>query len=149
MTDRTQTMKYAFAVAALALMAGAAHGQEIYAGAYPEQTGEAIYKGICQGCHMPDGKGATGAATYPALAGNKKLTAAAYPVLVVIKGQKAMPDFGSSFSDQQIANVVNYIRTSFGNAHADPVTPEDVRKLRPAAKPPVAAPPPTVQAPRN
>ena len=145
------TMKLALTTAAFALMAGAASAQEIYAGAYPEQTGEAIYKGICQGCHMPDAKGAVGAGMYPALAGNKKLAGAAYPVLVVIKGQKAMPDFGTSFSDQQIANVVNYIRMNFGNAYTDTVSPADVRKLRPTGKATaaMAGPPPTVQAPRN
>ena len=144
-------IKLTVSAAAFALIAGAASAQEIYAGAYPEQTGEAIYKGICQGCHMPDAKGAEGAGMYPALAANKRLAGAAYPVLVVIKGQKAMPDFGTSFSDQQIANVVNYIRMNFGNAYADTVSPNDVRKLRPAGKAPAAeaAPPPRVQAPRN
>ncbi len=144
-------IKLATNAAAFALIAGAASAQEIYAGAYPEQTGEAIYTGVCQGCHMPDAKGAVGAGMYPALAADKKLAGAAYPVLVVIKGQKAMPDFGTSFSDQQIANVVNYIRMNFGNAYTDSVSPDDVRKLRPAGKAPaaVAAPPPTVQAPRN
>lgn len=101
------------------------------AGAYPEQTGEAIYKGICQGCHMPDAKGAQGAGIYPALAGNKKLAAKAYPALVIVRGQKAMPSFGA-FSDTQVANVVNYIRSNFGNSFADTLTPEEVKPLRPA-----------------
>ena len=138
------------ALAAAALSAGAASAQEIYAGAYPEQTGQAIYTAICQGCHMPDAKGAVGAGAYPALAGDRKLAAGAYPILVVLKGQKAMPDFGTSFNDQQIANVVNYIRTSFGNSYADAVKPEDVARLRPAsAKPAARAPAPVVTQPRN
>jgi mono/diheme cytochrome c family protein len=146
--DRTM-LKLAAATAALALLAGAADAQEIYAGAYPQQTGEALYKGICQGCHMPDAKGATGAGTYPALAGNKKLGAAAYPVLVVLRGQKAMPDFGPYFTDEQVAAVVNYIRTSFGNTYADKVTAADVAKLRPAARGPKAEALGPVQQPRN
>jgi mono/diheme cytochrome c family protein len=37
-------------------------------GLFSMQDGEAIYKGVCQGCHMPDAKGAVGAGAYPALA---------------------------------------------------------------------------------
>src|ERR1700744_3419577 len=115
---------FAFADGAQDMGAGAMNR----GGPFAFQGGQAIFTNVCQGCHMPDAKGAVGAGMYPALAGDKKLTAAAYPVLVVIKGQKAMPDFGTSFSDQQIANVVNYIRTNFGNAYTDTVTPEDVKK---------------------
>ena len=62
----------------------------------PQQGGEAIYKGVCQGCHMPDAKGAVGAGTYPALAKNPKLETAGYPVSVIVHGQKAMPPFGAA-----------------------------------------------------
>ncbi|MGZ5920251.1 MAG: c-type cytochrome [Rhizomicrobium sp.] len=96
----------------------------------PQQGGEAIYKGICQGCHMADAKGAVGAGMYPALASNPKLETAGYPISVIIHGQKAMPAFGAAFSDQQIADVVNYIRTHFGNSYQDKVTPEDVKSAR-------------------
>jgi mono/diheme cytochrome c family protein len=99
---------------------------------YPDlATGEALYKGICQGCHMPDAKGAVGAGAYPALAGNIKLKVAAYPLVVVTRGQKAMPEFGSSLSDDQIAAVVGYIRSGFGNGYTDAPTPADVARLRP------------------
>jgi mono/diheme cytochrome c family protein len=101
-----------------------------FGGGYSEQTGEALYTNICQGCHMPDAKGAVGAGVYPALAGDRKLTAKAYPVLVVLRGQKAMPEFGSGFSDDQVAHVVNYVRSHFGNRYPDTVTPEEVKTLR-------------------
>ena len=114
----------------LAALAGPAPAQNFGFGGYPEQTGEALYKGICQGCHMPDAKGAAGAGAYPALAGNRKLTAKTYPMMVVIRGQKAMPEFGSAFTDAQVANVVNYIRTHFGNDYKDVATPEEVKTLR-------------------
>jgi mono/diheme cytochrome c family protein len=117
--------------AGLVATAGSAQAQGFRTG-YSEQTGEEIYKGICQGCHMPDGKGAQGAGAYPALAGDKRLASSAYPALVIIKGQKAMPAFGASFSDAQIANVVNYVRSHFGNNYADTLTPETVKALRPA-----------------
>jgi mono/diheme cytochrome c family protein len=97
---------------------------------FPFQSGEAIYKGVCQGCHMPDAKGAVGAGAYPALAKDENLETAGYPVTVVLKGQKAMPFFGMQLSDQQIADVVNYVRTHFGNKYRDKVKPEDVKLMR-------------------
>ncbi len=99
-------------------------------GQFPMQDGEAIYKGVCQGCHMPDAKGAVGAGAYPALAKDPNLEIAGYPVGVIVKGQKAMPGFADSFSDEQIANVVNYVRTHFGNRYRDKVKPEDVKIMR-------------------
>lgn len=95
-----------------------------------QQGGEAIYKGVCQDCHMPDGKGAVGAGMYPALAGNKKLAEPGYPISVVINGLRSMPSFAKSFDDQQIADIVNYIRTHFGNHYTDKVTPEQVKTAR-------------------
>ena len=112
----------------LSALGGAAFAQQ--GGVYAEQTGEEIYKGICQGCHMPDGKGATGAGAYPSLVGDKKFAAKAYPALIIIKGQKAMPSF-SVFSDAQTAEVVNYIRSNFGNKFKDVLKPEEVKVLRP------------------
>jgi mono/diheme cytochrome c family protein len=94
------------------------------------QGGEAIYKGVCQDCHMPDARGAIGAGAYPALAGNSKLEIAGYPVAVVVHGQKAMPAFGDAMSDQQIADVVNYVRTHFGNSYQDEIAPADVKRAR-------------------
>ena len=108
---------------------GQASAQNFGMGGYSFQTGEELYKGICQGCHMPDGKGASGAGAYPALAGNKKLGSKAYPEMVVLKGQKAMPSF-ESFTDAQTAAVINYVRTHFGNDYKDAVTPEEVKAMR-------------------
>jgi len=101
----------------------------------PHATGEQIFTRICQGCHMPDGKGAVGAGHYPALANNPKLASAAYPVVMVVNGRGAMPSFGSGLSDAQIADVVNYVRTHFGNAYPDTLRAEDITPFHPA-KPP-------------
>jgi mono/diheme cytochrome c family protein len=98
---------------------------------YPEASGEALYDAICQGCHMADARGATGAGTYPALAADAKLEVAGYAVLVVVQGQRAMPPFGYALSDEQIAAVVNYVRTHFGNGYKDEVTAADVKAARP------------------
>ena len=125
------------ATAALADTAGPApkpdaHGPNIsgFFSPFPFQGGEAIYKGVCQGCHMADAKGAVGAGAYPALAKNENLETAAYPVSMVLKGQKAMPGLGMQLDDQQVADVVNYVRTHFGNKYKDKVTPADVKAAR-------------------
>ena len=97
---------------------------------FPFEGGEAIFKGVCQGCHMPDAKGAVGAGAYPALAKNENLETAAYPVSIVLKGKKAMPALGMQMNDQQIADVVNYVRTHFGNPYRDKVKPADVKLQR-------------------
>ena len=116
-----------FSSGAFAQGAGAGGGR----GGFTEQGGEAIFKNVCQGCHMPQAQGAVGAGMYPALAKNPKLEVAGYPVSVVVNGQKAMPALGGMFSDQQVADVVNYVRTHFGNNYKDKVTPADVKAVRP------------------
>jgi mono/diheme cytochrome c family protein len=107
----------------------AAHFSPAYR--FTEQSGEQLFANVCQGCHMPDARGAIGAGTYPSLAGNKNLEAGGYPVYVVVRGKRAMPPFGAMMSDDQVAAVVNYLRTHFGNAYPDAVTAEDVKAVRP------------------
>ena len=97
---------------------------------FEEQGGEAIFKSVCQGCHMSDAKGAKGVAQYPALASDANLAGAPYPIYMVLKGQGAMPGFASMMSDQQIADVVNYVRSHFGNQYEDLVKVTDVKSLR-------------------
>lgn len=98
---------------------------------FPQTAGADLYRAICQGCHMSDGRGATGAGTYPALAGNPRIEDGSYPTFMVVNGRKAMPGFADKLSDQQIAAVVNYIRTSFGNKYSQAVTVQDVAAARP------------------
>jgi mono/diheme cytochrome c family protein len=97
---------------------------------FSERSGEDLYANVCQGCHMPDGKGAIGAGAYPPLAGDKALEANGYPVAVVVNGQRAMPPLGEMMNDDQIAAVVNYVRTHFGNNYQDAVTAADVKAVR-------------------
>ncbi|NID17002.1 c-type cytochrome [Luteibacter yeojuensis] len=101
-------------------------------------TGEQIYTQVCQGCHMPDAKGAVGAGRYPPLAGDVKLASGAYPAVMVMNGRGNMPAFGPMFTDAQIADVINYVRTHFGNAYTDSLEPDDVKVFRP---PPPSNPP--------
>ena len=98
----------------------------------PPQTGEEVYRQVCQACHMADGKGGAGAGTIPALANNPRLGAAAYPVLLIVKGRGAMPGLTDILGPSQIAGVATYVRTHFGNSFAKPVTVEDVKPYLPA-----------------
>jgi mono/diheme cytochrome c family protein len=123
------------------LMVGAGHAADSVApstrgrpslmGAQFMQTdGSALYEAICQGCHMPNGTGATGAASYPALTKDPRLAAKAFPVVRVLNGSKAMPPFKGMLSDEQVAAVVSYVRTHFGNTYKDKVSADDVKALR-------------------
>jgi mono/diheme cytochrome c family protein len=94
------------------------------------KSGEELFAKVCQGCHMADGTGATGAGTYPSLAGNGNLQASGYAIGLVVNGQRGMPPFGVMMSDDQVAAVVNYVRTHFDNRYTDAVTVEDVRAVR-------------------
>ncbi len=97
---------------------------------FSEKTGQELYANVCQACHMDQGQGAVGAGKYPALAKNANLEAGGYPVYVILHGLKGMPPVGSMMSDEQVAAVVNYVRTNFGNDYKDAVTTEDVAGSR-------------------
>jgi mono/diheme cytochrome c family protein len=129
-------------IAALALMLGStaciaddvppfSHGSSFStAGKFIHTDGAVLYRAICQGCHMPDARGAKGAGEYPALAANPKLAAAAFPATRVLAGWLGMPSFAVNLSDDQIAAVVNYVRTHFDNHYTDTLTAADVARLR-------------------
>lgn len=96
---------------------------------FEEVTGEALYHAICQGCHMPMAQGAKGAGAYPALAQNPKLAAAPYVIYMVSNGMGGMPPLKQYLSDEQIAEVVNYTRSHFGNHFTDAVSADDVKTI--------------------
>lgn len=102
----------------------------------PYADGAQIYQHVCQGCHMKGGTGATGAASFPAFAHDPRLAGAAYPIYMVLNGNGGMPWFNGVLSPAQIAAVVTYIRTSFGNNYSTPVTAAAVAAM--AGPPPVA-----------
>jgi mono/diheme cytochrome c family protein len=92
----------------------------------PADTGGQLYEQICQACHMADARGDSQAGTIPALAGNPKLKDRRYPVDVVVRGRGGMPPFAGMLTKEQIAAVVNYVRTNFGNQYKDMVTMADI-----------------------
>jgi mono/diheme cytochrome c family protein len=119
------------AVAASAAGAQPSDGSFMSPQHFMQRDGEVIFRTVCQGCHMPAAQGAVGAGAYPALASDPKLAAAGYPVLVVVNGSKGMPPFGALLDDEQVAAVVNYVRSHFGNSYPDSISPAHVKSVRP------------------
>lgn len=93
-------------------------------------TGAEIYANVCAACHMPDAMGAVGAGFYPALANNPRLLGSRYPAYIVVKGMNGMPPMADMLTDEQIADVVNYVRTNFGNDYSGPVSATEIAALR-------------------
>ena len=106
------------------------------------------YVNNCAACHLSSGQGYV--STFPALAGNPVVNAADPSSLVNIvlhggtePGTNAvptrftMPPFGDHLSDQEIADVVTFIRSSWGNA-APAVTPAQVAAIRAAPHVPIS-----------
>ena len=128
-------MAAAAGLAALALgVRGAGADEPGPGGSRPmvPKNGAEVYEVYCQVCHMPGGKGAQGAARFPALASNERLGTAAYAVYMVDNGKAGMPGFKEALSHAQVAEVVAYLRTHFGNTYAEPVTAADVEAIRQA-----------------
>ncbi|HDS1757637.1 MULTISPECIES: cytochrome c [unclassified Pseudomonas] len=104
------------------------------------KPGAAVYIDNCAACHRTDGQGYT--RVFPALAGNPVVqTADATSLIhVVLDGgtvpathtapsNLTMPAFGWRLSDQEVAEVVNFIRTSWGN-QGSAVSASDVKAIR-------------------
>jgi len=137
--------RWVSALAALAAVAAApAHADEggILGNSVLKSTdGQVIYQHICQGCHMPDARGAVGAGYYPALADDRTLASKQYMALTLLAGRRNMPAFGArhaipvlfmppvTLTEEQIAAVVNYVRTHFGNHYTDSISAAEVRAL--------------------
>jgi mono/diheme cytochrome c family protein len=102
---------------------------------FAEQGGADLFDHVCAACHQPDAKGATGAADYPPLAGDKKLASPDFMLDVLFSGLRGMPPLGRMMSDEQVADVVNYVRTHFGNSYAGAVSIAKVVAARQRAQP--------------
>jgi mono/diheme cytochrome c family protein len=102
---------------------------------FTEQGGADLFANICAACHQPDARGAAGAAAYPPLAEDKKLVSADFMLTVLFSGLRGMPPLGRMMSDEQVADIVNYVRTHFGNNYAGAVSAADVAAARRRAPP--------------
>ena len=104
----------------------------VAAAALRERPGAGVYNGFCAKCHGAEGTGKSG--KFPALAGNPAvmLPDPASMIRLLIEGGTAprtvqnptpekMPPFDGKLRDTDIADVLTYIRASWGNG-AGPVT---------------------------
>jgi mono/diheme cytochrome c family protein len=102
---------------------------------FGERGGVDLFDNVCAACHQPDAKGAVGAAAYPPLAADKKLASADFVLTALFKGLRGMPPLGDMMTDGQVADVVNYVRTHFGNSYADAVSASQAAAARKTAAP--------------
>ena len=81
-----------------------------------QSPGEQVYNARCAACHQNSGAGLPPA--FPSLHGSSLALADDYTELVtqILMGQGAMPAFAAQLDDQQIADVLTYIRSSWGNS---------------------------------
>lgn len=102
--------------------------------------GKVVYGKICASCHLGNGKGVPGN-NIPPLAGSALAVDGLKPVKIVLHGFRGeierngvkingqMAAWKDKLSDQEIADVLTYVRTSFGNSGA-PVTADEVKAVR-------------------
>ena len=80
----------------------------------PTPSGQAGFEQACAACHQIDGKGIPGA--FPALAGNAFAQGSAETVVqTVLDGRGGMPTFRNELNDEQIAAILTYVRSAWGN----------------------------------
>jgi mono/diheme cytochrome c family protein len=142
--DLRAIAKYLRAIPAVATTAGAQLKPDgtalaLHAGDV-SRPGAAAYVDSCAACHRTDGAGYE--RVFPKLAGNPAilqddptdvinvvLKGSTLPATARMPSQFVMPPFGARLSDQEVADLVTFVRTSWGN-QSRPVTPEDVNRLR-------------------
>lgn len=108
----------------------------------PASPGKMVFDALCMNCHQPDGKGLLG--IYPSLIGSDWVSgdkATLIKILVhglngpiTLNGKEfaaiaPVPMPPSSLNDEQIADVLTYMRSSFGNK-AEAVTKDEVKAVR-------------------
>lgn len=104
------------------------------------QLGKKVYVANCATCHQANGLGIP--AMFPPLAGSEWVTGSEERIIrIVLHGlngpitvaghdyNNVMPGLGGVLKDEQIANVLSYIRAEWGNT-APEVQPETVAKVR-------------------
>ncbi len=107
-----------------------------------ERPGAGIYQSMCARCHKADGSGEP--LKYPRLAGNPAVLASHTTSLVrlLVEGGRSpatddgplprkMPSFAGKLTDTEMARVLTYVRSAWGN-DAEPVTTRDVSEVRSA-----------------
>lgn len=98
------------------------------------ERGKSIYTAQCASCHMMEGEGITG--VFPALAKSPNLASKERLVKVILKGVRGPITVGDvtyngemtgfSLSDQEVSDLINFVRNSFGNK-APAVLPNEIQ----------------------
>jgi len=115
------------------IFSAAAAAGVLAAGAALAQPGDAtlgakVFAQNCAACHQASGQGIKGA--FPALAGDPFVLGDPKTVAYVpLHGRGGMPNFSEDLSDAEIAAVLTYVRSSWGN-HAPPVEVATVAAVR-------------------
>ncbi len=96
--------------------------------------GKSIYETYCLSCHMPQGEGLEG--VYPPLAKSKNMANKTWLIKVIVQGMRGPSkvngvDYdgemaGTPLTNEQTADLANYIRNSWGNKEPA-VLPKDVQ----------------------
>jgi cytochrome c oxidase cbb3-type subunit 2 len=137
-------VRYSFTIAASFCLAIAAHGLALSAeGQRPShdaQAGRDLYIANCSACHQASGEGLPG--VFPPLKGSGVVNKddAAKHIQVVLNGMQgaraggvvyaaAMPPYAGALSDAEIADIIDYERSSWGN-HGTSVTAAQVAAER-------------------
>lgn len=100
-----------------------------------QANGQALFDGTCAVCHQAGGEGMPGA--FPPLKGADVVNDddPTLHIKIVLEGYDALPQYGAmppfkdQFSDDEVAAIINYERTSWGN-QGKTITPEEVAKIR-------------------
>jgi mono/diheme cytochrome c family protein len=91
-------------------------------------TPQSLFNDNCSACHQTSGKGVKGA--FPALAGDPFVQGDPSPMMTtVLAGRAGMPAFKDDLNDADLASLLTYVRTSWGNK-GKPVSGADVAAAR-------------------
>lgn len=96
--------------------------------AQSESVGGTLFQGKCAACHQAQGQGIDGA--FPALSNNKLVQGDTMALAgVVLRGRGGMPSFQASLNDVEVASILTFIRSHWGN-QADSVASAEIANLR-------------------
>jgi mono/diheme cytochrome c family protein len=124
----TMTPRVLLAAAAVLAVAGPA---------LAAPSGLQLFGDNCAACHQRNGMGIPGA--FPALKGDKFVNGDTKALSqTVLNGRGGMPAFKTALSDADLATVLTFVRSSWGNKGA-PVTPAQVAAARKAPYKPAAS----------